>query len=52
MNINLNTGTRLPNCGDEDSEENVVEEHEDQTDCFGHPYCVDPHHSPLCMPWF
>lgn len=30
----------------------MVAEHEDQTDCFGNPDSVDPHHSPVYMPRF
>lgn len=51
-NINSFTGTRFPHCRDQNSEENVVAEHEDQTDRFGNPYCIDPHHRSLRMPWF
>ena len=45
------TGTGLSVLGNENPEENVAAEHEDQADCFGNSDIVDPHHSPLCLPW-
>ncbi|KAK1394213.1 hypothetical protein POM88_013269 [Heracleum sosnowskyi] len=40
-------GSGLQDCRDTDSQENVVSEHEDQTDCVGHFDCLDPHNSSL-----
>ncbi|GAY33737.1 hypothetical protein CUMW_007830 [Citrus unshiu] len=45
-------GTRLSEYGDQNAEENVAAKYEDQADCFGNTDCLDPHHSPLCLPWF
>ncbi|KAH9795802.1 Vesicle-associated membrane protein 722 [Citrus sinensis] len=47
-----NVCTRLSEYGDQNAEENVAAKYEDQADCFGNTDCLDPHHSPLCLPWF
>ena len=30
----------------------MAAEHEGEADCLGNPDCIDPHHNPLCLPWF
>jgi hypothetical protein len=49
--IDLLTGTGLPERRDENSEEDVAAKHEGEADCFGNSGSVDPHHSPLSLPW-
>lgn len=44
-------GSRFQAAGDKDEEEDVVTEHEDKADCFGHHYCINPHHNIVCLPW-
>lgn len=49
--VNFDTGTRFSECWNQNPAENVAAEHEDQTHCVGDSGSLDPHHSPLCLPW-
>ncbi|TXG48268.1 hypothetical protein EZV62_027562 [Acer yangbiense] len=49
--IDLLAGSRLPEYGDKNPEENVAAKHEDQADCVGNTDSLDPHHSSIGLPW-
>ncbi|RVW22215.1 Vesicle-associated membrane protein 722 [Vitis vinifera] len=44
-------GTRFPATGNQDEEKDVVAEHEDKADSFGHPDCLNSHHSVIHLWW-
>ncbi|KAK6284173.1 Synaptobrevin-like - like 7 [Theobroma cacao] len=45
-------GSRLSKYWDKNPKKNVAAKHEDQADCSRNTDCLDPHHCPLCLPWF
>ena len=45
-------GTRFQATGNQDEEKDVVAEHEDKADSFGHSDCLNSHHSVIHLWWF
>ncbi|KAK6264412.1 hypothetical protein SCA6_019846 [Theobroma cacao] len=50
--LDVYLSSRLSKYWDKNPKKNVAAKHEDQADCSRNTDCLDPHHCPLCLPWF